>query len=349
MKSVAERIAACKDELQLIVNSLEQGTNTEGAEACNVKIVGLLKKNDLVWTETRSVDQVGVHPENRDGCMLVPSDVHDLLLHLSVKGFNPSIWDALACTIPEGPVGEAWRTANVKLVEESEGMLAPVSKDALQLLTGRGSHGTAALRAIKLGAVATHAELAGPNGEVSMHKVLERQPSLQAPMDSGCVYSIIPGELCIEVPGLFSCISRLGNASNDSFRLQTTLQHCSNIHKIATSMPGDVDWAKVARIAALAGMNEQTASKLCRFVQAWSGGQDASTLREIELYEKTLKSSRKLMEDDMVALSKLDLVHAPLYVTVAWVLSVLFQFGFTCVVSVMVVQCMWVGGGGGVG
>lgn len=338
MKTMAERIASVKPALLEMVSSLENGTNAEGAEACNVKVMDLLQNAGLVSIETRSIDHVGVHPENREGCMLVPSDVHDLLKHLSVRGWNPAVWSALACTIPEGAVGEAWRQANMKLVAESEGMLAPVSKDGLQLLTGRGSHGTAALRAVKFAAKAVHDEMAGPSGEVSRHKLLEKQPSLQQPLESGCVYSIIPGELCIEVPGLFSCISRLGNASSDSFRLPTTLQHCSNIHKIATGMADNLDWSKVARIAALTGMTEETATKLCRFVQAWSGGKGANTLRELELYEKGLKTSRKLMEDDMVALSKLDLVGAPTYVPAAQINKNVFSFARISYASMLVLK-----------
>lgn len=319
MQSVSQKIDMVAPKLQAMVASFEAGTFKEGAEAFNAQLMAMLYDANLVSTETRSIDAVGVHPDNREGAMLVPCDVHDLLLQLATKGFNPSVWQALACTIPEGDIGEKWRQANVDLVAGSEGKLAPVSKDGLQLLTGRGSHGTAALRAAKFGAVSVHPELASASGEVSRMMLLEKQPSLAKPLETGCEYEIIPGELVVKVPGLFAAISRIGNASNDSFRLQTTLQHCNRIHQLACSMGSEPDWDRVAAVAAI-GMDKPTAEKLCKFVQAWSGGKDAGVLKDLEAYERTLSVRRKIMAEDMIALSKLDLAHAPTYVPAACML-----------------------------
>ena len=116
-------------------------------------------------------------------------------------------------------------------------------------MTGRGSHGTTALRAAKFGCKSIHPKLAGPNGNISLHKVLELQPSLSEPINNGVMYDIIPGELCIAVPGLFQVLSRIGNAGNDTYRLPTTLQHCNRLHELAVTMTNkdtdEVPWEQV--------------------------------------------------------------------------------------------------------
>ena len=77
--------------------------------------------------------------------MWVTIDAQDLLLIFSEYGYNPNLWDPLATRIPPEPEGDAWPAAKVALVEGSDGMLAPIGADDLEILTGRGSHGTAAL------------------------------------------------------------------------------------------------------------------------------------------------------------------------------------------------------------
>ena len=45
--------------------------------------------------------------------MLIPIDVHDLLVKFADNGYNPRLWDALALKVPPGQVGEQWRAANI--------------------------------------------------------------------------------------------------------------------------------------------------------------------------------------------------------------------------------------------
>jgi len=260
-KAQSTKIMEVAPILKELAQMHELGTSKEGVEALNNKLMQIIDGAGLLQKEKRLVDNVGVHPGNREKTMLVPIDVQDLLLVLATNGFNPKLWNALAATVSQGPEGEKWRQANIDLVNTSCDMLAPLTYDALQLVTGRGSHGTAALRAAKFGCKAVHPNLAGADGQVSVAKILELQPSLKAPLLEGVAYDIIPGELCVAVPGLFECLSRLGVASNDSFRLQTVLQHCNRIHNLATSSKssdGEVDWQKVVKVSSL-GMPPETA------------------------------------------------------------------------------------------
>lgn len=314
--SLKERIEAVKPALQQMVREHETGSCKEGVEALNSKMTAMIKSSGLLEEKVCKVDQVGVFPGNREGAMLVPVDVQDLLLRFAQNGFNSNLWQGMAMTIPAGTEGQSWRDANEQLVARSDNLLPAIHGDSLELVTGRGSHGTAALRCMKIGSCRSiHPELAGPGGDISINKVLELQPSFRQPLEEGVVYQVIPGELELAVPGLFQVLSRVGNASNSVFRLQTTLQHCTRIHSLATAATASdcTDWDHITKLATV-GMDpdfSKDAHKLVAFVRAWSGGIGGEVLKELESYEKTLTVRRKLAFDDLEALSKLELVQAP--------------------------------------
>ena len=316
----AAQIAKVAPELKKMVAEYNAG-EVVGAEAFDAALYKKIKDAGLLTTETRPIDNVAVQPSNREKTMLVPVDCQDLLMLFVKKGWNEHKWKALACTVPSNAEGERWREKNGELVKTSGGLLPGWTLDAITLMTGRGSHGTAALRMAKFGCKSIHPKLAGPNGNISLHKVLELQPSLEVPITKGVLYDIIPGDLCIAVPGLFEVLSRIGNVGNDTFRLPTTLQHCNRLHELAVAMAGtsgDVDWHQVDQVADL-GLQEGAGKMLCNFVQHWSGGGAGLILKELEAYERTLTVRRKLQPEDLDAIAKADLAHIPRYVPVAWV------------------------------
>ena len=220
-----------------IVNSMldlhEAGDWKEGVEAFQADLTnrmfaaGLLRKD--VWVD---VEEVGVYPDNREGAMLVPVDVHDLLLRMSTDGFSWAQWTAMGCDVPQSEVGRAWCNHNVKLAEGSGGLLPPYRPDILKVLTGRGSHGTAAIRVMKMGAVGIHDDICS-DGVISRSKIMEKNPTMALPLERGCRYDIIHSSLVIACPRLMGVLSRLGNASHNVFRVATALQHCNRIHALA--------------------------------------------------------------------------------------------------------------------
>jgi hypothetical protein len=315
METTIDKIEKVAPTLKKMVLQHNEGSYPEGVEAFNASMTGILMAANLIEKRQVPIERVGVFPGNREGAMLVPVDMQQLALTFYQNGFNPDKWDAMALTVPACDAGKAWVQDNVQLVEGSQGLLPPIS-DA-EILTGRGSHGTSALRAMKLGCKSIHPELAGSDGCMSIGKIVEKQPSLRRPIYEGPVYQIIPGELELAVPGIFQVLSRIGNASNSTFQLQTTLQHCSRIHSLAVqqSVP---DWDKIARIASI-GMEPgytDHVRKYIVFVQAWSGGANAAILRDLEKYERTLTVRRKLNPDDLELLAKVDIVQAPKIVPV---------------------------------
>ena len=324
MLSKMQKIRAVAPELTVLVQAHEEGTFKGGVEALNSLIQKTIDKAGLWTKEIRHPSVVGVHPDNREKSMLVPIDVHDLLLKFKENGYNADLWDALAVSIPEGPIGEQWRLENTLLVAASEGLLADVDASSLEIITGRGSHGTAALRCVIFGARSPHKSLCDAHGQVSKAVLLQHQPSWQEPLEQGLMYRIFPGELEIAVPGLLAALSRMGNAHHDVFRHKTALQMCNRIHSVLkTKMQnkkGAVDVEDAAHIACQGNGGSsylQQCLQLIAFVQAWSGGLDGHILRDLESFERSCTLKRQLAPADLKSLADVDMLHAPIYIKAA--------------------------------
>jgi len=265
-----------------------------------------------------SIEKLGCHPKNRYGAGLIPADVHYVLEQgFLANGFNPTKWECLTLSIPDSEKA-AWLAFNQQLVQQSEGFLADIVD--LDLVTGRGSHGTAALRAIKYGAMAVGTKGTAA-GRVSMASCLELQPSLAKPLQDGILVTVLPGELEQAVPGLFAVLSEVGNVSNSVFRLNTALQTAIRCHQMASSFGAgaDINWDQVAKLASR-GLPQREAEKLpdlCSFVQVWSGGDSAHILKGLEVYEKSLSVRRKIRFEDFGKLAACKLEDVPNIVPVA--------------------------------
>ena len=285
MSSSADRIASMKDELTVLVKQHELDTFPEGAEALSAKVEDILDRANLMENRTCNVDRLGVFPGNRETAMLIPVEVQHLLHEsLPKNGWNASKWNCMALTVPDS-LRDEWAKANNDLVLRAQGHL-PAIHD-MELATGRGSHGTAALRSVMFSCKSIYIDIADSNGNISMAKCLERQPSLRAPLEDGVFVKVIPGELELAVQGLFQLLSRTGNVSNSSYRIQTTLQSCCRLHQLAVQYEDaqDANWDKIELQASI-GMAPEDArnvSKLRAFVTQWSGGRRSCAPRPSEL------------------------------------------------------------------
>mgnify|MGYP000143521087 FL=1 len=316
--SMADRVSVISPLINMMIEEHDSGESYLGVEAFQEDLIGRVRAAGLMEKKWIMPEWVGVHPDNREKAMLVPIDVHDLLARVAQDGWSFKKWDALACEIPAGPVGQEWRRQNEELAKGSDGLLAPYQGDMLQVLTGRGSHGTAAIRAMTMGAKGIHPEICA-EGCVSKSKICERQPSMEQPLSKGCPYDVIKAEMVIASPRLMEILSRTGNAGHSVYRVQTALQHCNRIHQLAVSRQKagrDVNWNSVAKQACI-GMGAEfldDAKKLMEFVRVWSGGEDGHILKDLEGYERTLKVKRKLYPHDLQSISKVDFVDGGRYI-----------------------------------
>lgn len=315
---IVDRVSVLSPIINAAIEEHDSEDASVGVEAFTEDLLARIRAAGLMEKKWIPVEKVGVHPDNREKAMLVPIDVHDLLKKMAANGWSYAKWDALACEIPTGDLGKQWREENEQLAKASDGLLAPYHGDMLSVLTGRGSHGTAAIRAMKMGAKGIHPEVCA-DGFVSKSKICERQPSMEQPLSQGCPYEVIKAELVIACPRLMEVLSRTGNAGHSVYRVATALQHCNRIHHLAASRQGSgkaVDWDAIAKQACI-GMGDEfldDAKKLSDFVRVWSGGEDGHVLKDLELYERTLRIKRKLYPHDLQALSKVDFIDGNKYI-----------------------------------
>ena len=318
---VEERVSVLAPVINQLLEQHDSGESEIGAESfsediiCRIDAAGLLEKGRWV-----KVQHVAAHVDNREGAMLVPVDVHELLYYIVTNaGWSEVKWNALACEIPNNETGQSWRLANVELADQSDGLLPRCNPDMLQIVTGRGSHGTAAVRCMEFAAKGIHAELCSEDGRISKSKIIERQPSMKEPLTKGCRYDVIKSDLVEACPRLMEILSRTGNSGNNVFREQTALQQCNRLHALAAAyqkVGRVIEWDKITKQCCIGIGTHFSASakKLVTFVKKWSGGQDGHCLRELEAFEKTLKVKRKLYPHDLEALGKVDFASGPKYV-----------------------------------
>ena len=282
-----------------------------GVQTFQEKLLNAIAGFQLSQPRHVDVNCAGVHPDNRERSKLVPVDVHDLLLLLTKGSWSWAQVDALCCEIPPNEIGVAWRVANHELAVRAQGMLAPYQKDLLEVVTGRGSHTTAAVRLYKSDATVRgiHSDVCNSDMEVSRAKILGAQPSLADPLEKGMYYKhCLRWQLVVKCPNLMAVLSRTGNASHGVHRLQTAVQALKRIHSLV-STSGNLDVDRTVKIASM-GMPvgyEPHAKACLAFVQKWSGGADGFSLNTLEEFERTLKSKRHVTTRDLNALAKLDI------------------------------------------
>ena len=317
---IEDRVEIVAPKINSLIESFTAGSMKDGVETFQEHLIKILEYAMLADMRWISVDKAGVHPDNREGTGLVPIDVHDLLLLIALAGWS---WlqcnSALACEIPPNEIGEAWRANCKTLAEKSDGLLAPYNPGLLEVLTARGSHTTAAVRCYMYGTRGIHEQVC-LDGVVSKSKIIERQPSMQEPLDKGIHYRVLRWQIAVACPRLMEVLSRTGNASHGVHRAMTALQGCKRMHMLAVGLQNSLGkediWDEACRVACI-GMPPtyaDTAKALCAFVSQWSGGGNGHVLKNLEEYERVLDIKRMIAPADLKSMGEIVLPEAPRYV-----------------------------------
>ena len=115
-KTKAERVTALKHPLNEAIVAFDNGTQKEGVQALQKKVLDSIKESKLSKKEHVHGAKAAVHPDNRDGSGLVAADVHDLMrILVDAKSGG---WDddqcaaALACEIHRACAVPRWCAAH---------------------------------------------------------------------------------------------------------------------------------------------------------------------------------------------------------------------------------------------
>ena len=227
---IEPRVEVVAPVINAMIAAFEMGEIKDGCQYWQEHVINKIRTAmllvDMNWM---NVDFAGVHPDNREGAGYVPIDVHDLLLRIVNDGWSYLQVVALAAQIPPTPTGDEWRSFNERLAAGSNGLLAPVRKSFLEIVTVRGSHTTAAVRLYKHGAKGVHDSLC-IDGIVSQSKIIEKRPSMAEPISKGLPYTIIKWQLVEACPRLMGFLARTGNSNHGVHRVATTLQGCMSVY-----------------------------------------------------------------------------------------------------------------------
>jgi len=279
----------------------------QGADAFSRDLVTRLRKAGLCKQVWFDVEAIGVHPENREGAMLISVDVHDLLHRIVERGWDYDKCNIMACGLPsDDKIKQEWLKEHQRLAADSDGLLAPYNLSILKCFTARGSHTVGSVRCMKYGVTGIHPEECGENGNISKAKIIDKMASMAEPLERGVPVDLIEGDLAVHCPQLMATLARVDN-NHYVGREQTTLQICNRVFNLILRNPSKQnDWIIEQGCIGLGSERQKDVKKLIMFVRNWSGGKDGETLQLLEQYEKTLTAKRKLYAQDLEALAAVD-------------------------------------------
>ena len=301
MQSMA---AEHSQKINKLIDEFEKGDQS-GIQAFGAQLREIVTNAGLAAKVRIHHSQLCPHEDNRDGELLIPIAVWQLLLKISRKGWSSIECSlALSCGIPPNDVGERWKAKAMRLHARSDGLLPPYAPELLTAATAAGSHTTAVLRLLDW---AEKVKVPCPDdaynelcegGFLSTPKIVAKQPSFKAPLQDGIEYTHIRWELVAMVPQLMRVLSQSDNAKHTVFCRESPMQTMLAIHRRAVTQgaKSTKDWNKIAEACARGLGTEFIADVKAQamFVEKLSGGVDGAYLKDLDSYWKTLRLQRNL-------------------------------------------------------
>ena len=259
LPAVAEHTSdTIEERIKLVTEAMEalMGLRTAGAGSGQPvqlvqavdKVLELLKANGLAYIQRISPQFVGVHPSNRYGQGVTPSEVHALLEDIFQLGWS---WGKVAqATCVEMPVGKFQREHeffNIELAQGSDNQLAPVGAGTLKFYSLSCGHTNQGLRAALAGVPSTSATLAD-NGFMDKGKIAARDPAMGRAIAEGLEWLVLCRQVEGAFPQLLTMIQEALNASDQIHRAESELEVALKIHQLAKMQfdsKGEIDWVSV--------------------------------------------------------------------------------------------------------
>ncbi|CAK9026065.1 Uncharacterized protein SCF082_LOCUS17338 [Durusdinium trenchii] len=230
-----------------------------------------LTEHGMVTTMKLPPLAVGVHPSNRDGCGVNPSDVHELIDNISGVGWVDSKVNGIAVEVED-----SHRNFNQQICLAAAGALGTVDSMALKAVTLCGSHTNYALRLIV-------------------------QEAFYKAATTGITFKVLNKEVARQWPDLLPMIQQYGNASLQ--KQEHELQMLCRLHALYVAQHakgGAVSFAEIKR-KALQSRPPCAAAvpALYSFVLKASGGSTGELLKETERFVRQRCSSARSLGADL--------------------------------------------------
>ena len=222
------------------------------------EIVTYLLQNDLAYMLETRLDAVGIHPDNRFGAVLDPSDVYALLQKIATRGWSwPKVSLARAFEKADGAAGQAQAEKNVQVAEASAGAIPLVNPADIMILSTGCSHTSSALRCVDQGGKPPKedkfwAELCDSAGRLPREKFLEKYQSFTKPLTNGLNWVVIRREVEVLCPRLPLLLQEAGNTEHGVEQKSTKMQIMMSIHAKSVRdirVHGKANWESIAKEA----------------------------------------------------------------------------------------------------
>jgi hypothetical protein len=149
------------------VDEVKQILDKAMPAGAKIKAINLvLFAHGKAWHQHLNVDQVLPHVKNRGGRILIAGDVHTKGLRMVNVGPDIDLVDkSVAWELPEEPLKSVYMKQLKQLIENSEGLLAPINGSE-RVMSTDASHTTAFCKASKHGCATIEDKLKDKNGNL---------------------------------------------------------------------------------------------------------------------------------------------------------------------------------------
>ena len=273
-----------------------------------------LRSVKLMTREKKLSWRMGVHPDNRYGDGVVPSDVIGLISDIFGHGASKSaLQDPTACEMPPPghPRAEEFLKFNNAVIAGSGGQL-PEYEGELIGVTVTCGHTSMGNRCWQAGSPSDD-ERFTLDGRLSLERLREIQPSYAEMVDDGIEYDFIRWPVEIVFPFIPKLFQEAGNAGQQIARCESRLEVMLKIREVAARNAklnnGDPKWDRVEREAKRGGspfLPEMP--HLVSFVKNLAGGlNDPFLLYELRDFSRQLQTQRVVKGQTLATIAEVEL------------------------------------------
>lgn len=266
------------------------------------KILALLKKSGLAWSQKLLPHQVGCHPRNRDGVGISTSEVHGLITDILQVGFSP---EEVRCICLETDSSETEVVDfNRRLQKESAGKLASLNTELIRYASVAGSHLNAGLNCWIHGVTHDNPACTGQDGKLSIAKLAEMDKAYHAACVEGLPWLVVARDVGKEFPEFPNLLQSSMNVSSHLSRSESELQLLRKIHLACVEMKAagkeTIMWKDISpRVLSSKPTLALQCPQLFQFVVKFSGGLAGHLLESSEAFCRAHGHSRRTIGSEI--------------------------------------------------
>ena len=235
------------------------------------QILARLESANMAWEMRLPPRMVGVHPENRDGCGVLPAEVHALGARIVRLGWSD------AATADANFVEDDGRSAVfTEHLCDTSPLLGRVERGEIKYGSLACSHTNQFLVAAILGVSSAETSLC-VDKRMSASKLGGADPKLADAFERGITWTVLKSFVQDLYPSFCGLLQHTRNATGDAHQRESVFQVLAKIQSLARSQSvtnkGVVDWRKVGdTIASRNFLEYNDVEPLLKYVQIYGGG-----------------------------------------------------------------------------